>query len=310
MKNSKNRANLQMFIYLVSISKNNEKSKYFKKIINVDNVFLLCYYFLGDIKLKKLDNNKIKNSLLIDAKVITVDETTSTNSDLKILAENGAEEWTILCAEKQTNGRGRMGNSFYSPEGGIYMSILLKPTFSPENSLFITTIAACSVCNAIEKLTNKNVEIKWVNDIYNKDGKICGILTESTIDYETNKLKYAILGIGLNVFPPENGFSKELKNIASTLLNNNEMSLDIYNHLISEIVNQFYKLYNNFDKAEHIIEYKNRSMLINKEIGYVQDGEEFNAIVIDIDSECHLIVSDSSGKITKLSSGEVKIKQW
>ena len=310
MKNSYVRAYLQMFIYLVSISKNNEKCKYFKKFINIDNNFWLCYYFLGDIMMKMLDKNKIKTGLLIDADVIAVDETTSTNSDLKILAENGAAEWTILCAEKQTNGRGRMGNTFYSPEGGIYMRILIKPRFSPENSLFITTIAACSVCNAIEKLTNKNVKIKWVNDVYNKDGKICGILTESSIDYKTNKLNYAVLGIGLNVFPPENGFPTDVQNIASSLFDNYEVSSSIYNQLISEILNQFYNLYNNFDKDMHINEYKNRSMLINKEISYIQDSEEFNARVIDIDSECHLIVSDSSGKITKLSSGEVKIKQW
>lgn len=250
----------------------------------------------------------IKNNLNIEANVICVDETESTNTDLKKLAVNGAREWTILCANKQTNGRGRTGNSFFSPENGIYMSILLMPDFCPENSLYITTIAACSVCRAIEKLTHKEVGIKWVNDIYNENGKICGILTESSIDYENNKINYSVLGIGLNVFPPKDGFPEELRLKASTLFCKEEFDANIRIHLIAEIVNQFHTLYSNFDKTKHTEEYKKRSILLNKEICYVLDGKEHYGTVIDIDDECHLVICKNNGEILRLSSGEVKIK--
>jgi len=257
-----------------------------------------------------LNKSEIINNLLIDANIITVKETGSTNTDLKKLAESGASEWSVLCADKQISGRGRTGNSFYSPENGIYMSILLKPDFSPEDSLFITTLAACSVCRAIEKISDKQVKIKWVNDIYTKDGKICGILTESSINYVENKFNYAILGIGLNITEPINGFPIELQGKAVSLFYKNECDSNIKNQLIAEILNQFYNLYNNFDKEKHVKEYKHRSLLINKEIIYNLNGEETHGKVMDIDNECRLIISNTSGQITKLSSGEVKIKKW
>ena len=257
-----------------------------------------------------LNKLEIINNLLIDANIITLKETGSTNTDLKALAENGAPEWSVLCADKQTSGKGRAGNSFYSPENGLYMSILLKPNFAPENSLFITTLAACSVCRAIEKISNKQVKIKWVNDIYTNDGKICGILAESSINYLENKFNYAILGIGLNITEPLNGFPSELQSKAASLFHKSECDYNIKNYLVAEILNQFYILYNNFDKEKHVFEYRQRSLLINKEIIYDLRGEETYGKVIDIDNECRLVISDSQGKIIKLSSGEVKIKKW
>lgn len=260
--------------------------------------------------LNLLSETEIKKNLIIDTRVITVKETESTNDDLKGLAANGAAEWTVLCADMQTKGRGRTGNSFFSPESGIYMSVLLRPDFSPDNSLFITTLAACSVCRAIEKLTEKKIKIKWVNDIYNENGKICGILSEASVNYEENKINYAILGIGLNLLPPNLGFPEELQGKAAALFCDNDSVPEIRNHLIAEIINQFYVLYNNFDKYAHIKEYRQRSMLIGKEISYLFNGAEFFGSVIDFDDECRLVVRNDSGEIIKLSSGEVKIKQW
>lgn len=254
--------------------------------------------------------SEIKKNLKINSHIITVDVTESTNTNLKKLAENGAEEWTVLCADKQTKGKGRTGNSFYSPENGIYMSILLRPAFSPENSLFITTLAACSVCRAIEKLTDKQVKIKWVNDVYTEKGKICGILTESSINFKENKFNYAVLGIGINIFTPKEGFPEELRGKAASLFSSDEYIPGLKAHIIAEIINQFYDLYNNFNKLEHSKEYKRRSLLINKEICFIYKGEEIFGKVIDIDEDCHLVVQNNVDEIIKLSSGEVKIKKW
>ena len=124
----------------------------------------------------------------------------------------------MLVAESQTAGRGRLGRSFHSPVGtGLYMSILLRPTFSAERALFITTAAAVAVCRAIEQETGLKPQIKWVNDIYLHEKKICGILTESSINFETKGLKWAVLGIGLNLSEPEGGFPEEIRSVAGAL---------------------------------------------------------------------------------------------
>lgn len=107
-------------------------------------------------------------------------EVTSTNTLLKAQAEQGAPEGTVLIAESQTAGKGRLGRHFTSPPGtGIYFSLLLRPHCTAEKSLFITTTAAVAVCEAIEQVTGLNPQIKWVNDVYLNEKKVCGILTGS-----------------------------------------------------------------------------------------------------------------------------------
>lgn len=122
-------------------------------------------------------NKKNKN---IDIKVFkTID---STNTYAKTLAQNGAPQGTVVISEEQTAGRGRMGRSFYSPAStGIYMSIVLRPKLSLEDSLLITTSVAVAVSNAIEKIAYIDTKIKWVNDIYFGDKKLCGIDRKSVV---------------------------------------------------------------------------------------------------------------------------------
>lgn len=112
-------------------------------------------------------------------------EVTSTNTLLKAQAEQGAPEGTVLIAESQTAGKGRLGRHFTSPPGtGIYFSLLLRPHCTAEKSLFITTTAAVAVCEAIEQVTGLNPQIKWVNDVYLNEKKVCGILTGASVDFE------------------------------------------------------------------------------------------------------------------------------
>ena len=153
--------------------------------------------------------SKYLNSDFFDIEVYKVVD--STNSKLKSKAESGAPEGTVIISEEQTKGKGRRGRTFYSPKNtGIYMSLLLRPKFSAYESLSITTCAAVAVSRAIEINSNKNAQIKWVNDIFIDDKKVSGILTEASIDLESGGLKYAILGIGINAFSPKEGFPNEL----------------------------------------------------------------------------------------------------
>ena len=257
-----------------------------------------------------IEKSEIEKKLEFDVILNIIDEISSTNSALKELAENGAAEWTVLCAFRQTAGRGRTGKSFYSPENGIYFSIILKPELKIYDSLYITVIAACAVVRAIKKLTNKEVKIKWVNDIYNDKGKICGILTESAVNFNDNTLKYAVLGIGLNVFPPKDGFPDDISNIASSLFERGESEPYIKECLIAEIINQIHNLIENFDIESLVGEYKDNSLLIGKEISYTQNGHNYIGKVTDIDSNCNLVVKDNNENLTYLSSGEVTLTQW
>lgn len=258
----------------------------------------------------ELSKEAIINNLKTKANIITVSCTDSTNTHLKALAEKGASEWTVLCANKQTKGKGRTGNSFYSPENGIYMSILLRPVLNPGDSLFITSLAACSTCSAIEKLTDKHPKIKWVNDIYTEKGKICGILTESSVNYKDNKINFIVLGIGINLLPPKDGFPDELAGKAASLYSDMEKIPDVKNKLIAEIINEFYFSYIDFDRKKHACDYKSRSFLINKDIEYLSGGKVYSGKAIDIDEDCRLIIQDDNGNIKKLVSGEVKLTKW
>lgn len=145
-------------------------------------------------------------------------EVTSTNTLLKVQAEQGAPEGTVLIAESQTAGKGRLGRHFTSPPGtGIYFSLLLRPRCTAEKSLFITTTAAVAVCEAIEQVTGLNPQIKWVNDVYLNEKKVCGILTEASVDFENGGLNWAVLGIGINIAVPEEGFPEEIRSIAGAI---------------------------------------------------------------------------------------------
>ena len=157
----------------------------------------------------RLDSAEIRRFLRDAAKGFepeTFDTVDSTNSIARQRAAAGACEGLTLIASSQTTGRGRKGRNLFSPDGtGIYMSVLLRPQASPQIALRITTMAAVSVCQAIEGLCSREPGIKWVNDIYMDGRKVCGILTETALA-AGGRLEYVVLGIGVNALEPEGGF--------------------------------------------------------------------------------------------------------
>lgn len=124
----------------------------------------------------------------------------STNNCVKAAAQRQEPEGFVVIAEEQTAGRGRFGRHFYSPkEHGIYMSILLRPKYDIESAALITAATSVCVAGAIEALTDCDVKIKWVNDLFVGEKKVCGILSEAAIEFESRKLDYVIVGIGVNI---------------------------------------------------------------------------------------------------------------
>lgn len=249
--------------------------------------------------------NQIKR-ILCDFDVHFFDELPSTNLTAKALADEGAKEKTVVLALRQTAGRGRLSRNFYSPLGGAYLSIVLKPNLSPENTVLITTAASVAAARTIEKFTDKKAFIKWVNDIYIDSKKVCGILTEGAFNAETQSLDYAVLGIGFNLFGSKNDLPDDIKDTADFILDAKPSSLTFCDFL-NCFLNEFFDIYNKIEKKEFLAEYNSRSFLKGKEITYLKDGVLHTATALETDQNAHLLIKED-GKITKLFSGEVSVK--
>lgn len=234
----------------------------------------------------------------------------STNSAVKELAINSEKEGTVIISEEQTEGRGRFGRKFHSPKGtGIYMSILLRPQMHASKAFLITAATAVAVAEAIETVSDKKAKIKWVNDIYCDNKKVCGILTEASFDFESGITDYAVLGIGINVKTPKEGFSEEIKDIATAIFEYEDSpSTDIRSKLIAEILERFWDYYKHIEDKSFLKAYKTRSLLINNEVNIISNKSSEKASVLEIDDECRLKVKMEDGSIRFLSSGEVSIR--
>lgn len=234
----------------------------------------------------------------------------STNDLLRTLAQDGAAEGLVLIAEEQKSGKGRLsGRKFHSPAAsGIYMSILLRPTIQATEALFITTSAAVAAAKAIETVSGRSTQIKWVNDIFCDGKKVCGILTEAAFNLEGGNLDYAVLGIGINVKRPPQGFASDIENIAGAVLEPGQNVEDIRSKLIAAILHNFWQYYKALDKHTFLPEYKQRSLVVGKQI-YVLDGDNKKpARAVAVTDTCELLVEYPDGKREVLSSGEVSIK--
>lgn len=229
----------------------------------------------------------------------------STNNFAKSLAQLGAEHGTTVISEVQSQGKGRMGRSFHSPIGlGIYMSVVLRPKLSVEHSLLITSCAAVAVAEAIEKVTGLECNIKWVNDIYVGNKKLCGILTEAAVNVEQGGLDYAVVGIGLNVHNPS--FPKQLSDIATSLYMETGEKFS-KSMLVAEILNSLEAHLENIRDKSFIEDYRRRSNLIGKRIEITHNDEVTQAECIGIDEICRLLVRYDNGEEKALMSGTIRI---
>ncbi len=233
-------------------------------------------------------------------------ETASTNTDLRRLAEEGAPHGTVLIACCQKGGRGRMGRNFYSGTGGLYLSLLLRPKTAAERGGDITGVAAVAVAEAIEAVTGKHTYIKWVNDVFCDGKKVCGILTEAAVSLEGGLFTYAVVGIGLNVYSPKEGFPEELADIAGSLYSCEEAQSGLINRLAAEILCRFDTLYQTPDKA--LAGYKKRCFLIGQQVTAVRGTEERCVKVLDVAEDYSLVVEDEEGERRLLNSGEVRVR--
>ncbi len=256
----------------------------------------------------KISSEEIKkhlNTTNIGAQIHVFEKIDSTNNYAKKLAVGSENHGSVIVAETQTAGRGRLGRSFFSPHGaGIYMSIILRPKIDINKTLLITTMAAVALCRAIDNICDVNTQIKWVNDIYIKNKKLCGILAESIID-PTNGERAVILGIGVNV--TTKAFDEDIKDVATALFEYTNKDIN-RNELIAGILNELESVYDNLPDCDFIDEYKKRSCVIGKEIFLIRAGEKRKAFALDIDKDGALVVRNENGETERINTGEISIR--
>ena len=245
----------------------------------------------------------LEKHLKPNLKVLVYDTVDSTNTVAKDLAKETENTQTLVVSLSQTAGRGRKGRTFFS-KGGVYISILLFPKKTLKTALLMTVAAAVAVCRSLEKHCEKECKIKWVNDVFVDDKKVCGILTEAASDGKN--LDYAVVGIGINLERPCEDFPKEISDIADAVFDG-EITTDKKAAVTADVVNEFFSIYENLEDTKFLDEYRSRSWLDGKTVTYLQGSKTHTALVAGINGEGGLEVLDN-GQRTVLKSGEVSVK--
>ena len=234
---------------------------------------------------------------------------TSTSSVLKELAAQDAPAPLALIAERQTAGRGRLGRSFYSPPGsGLYLSLLLRPLLPPEEATALTACAAAAAAEAIEELSGIPVQIKWVNDLLMDGRKICGILTEAGLDLENGRMSYVVIGIGINLRPPEDGFPEDLRSIAGSVFGDAPIP-DLRNRLAAGILNRLLETAGDPASDSVFEAYRKRSVVPGKSIRILSPGKDpVPAEALALERDFSLRVRLQDGSVPTRRSGEISIR--
>ncbi|MBR6019335.1 MAG: biotin--[Lachnospiraceae bacterium] len=274
-----------------------------------------------------MDRNKFYN--LLDApgriSLIARDSVTSTNLLVKELGAQGAPEGTLMVASEQTQGRGRLGRSFESPRGtGLYFTLLLRPDMSLAQSTRITVFAAVAVAEAVEEVTGLVPDIKWVNDLYYNDRKICGILAESALAPGSDRLAYTALGIGINLEAPKGGFTGSAAGVAGALYPHGGAPKELAERLLAAAANRLLRYYDETVTAartgsfsdenalSYMARYRASDYLFGRDIRILADITRPETAVPAradaIDAEGRLLVTYPDGTREAICCGDVTVR--
>lgn len=234
----------------------------------------------------------------------------STNREAKSLAAQGAVHGTVVIAKTQTAGRGRLGRSFSSPiQGGLYMSVVLRPRLEAALATDVTTAAAVAVCRTVERVSEARPQIKWVNDVFLRNKKICGILTEAVTDVETGMIDSLIVGIGVNVSTPEEDFPEEVRQVAGSVFTPSEEPVS-RNQIAAGILNELLSLCEGLGTHRHMEEYRKRCLTLGKKVSFQKDGRTWMGTAEGIQDNGALEVCLDGGERIVLQSGEVSVRPY
>ena len=243
--------------------------------------------------MKSIDEKRIL-SLPYPLTLSLTEETASTNDDLKIAAREGAPDYTVRIADRQLAGKGRKQRAFFS-EGGLYMSVLLPVK---DNLDLLTCIAAVAVATAIREVTEEDAHIKWVNDVYVRGKKVCGILAESVV---TEGARRVIVGIGVNLNTPEEAFPEEIRGIAGSVkADRSELAARILQNLLCRFASM------DTDPVKE--EYKKLCFLTGQKVTVYKENGCREATVLGLTDSLALSVLYPDGQKENLIAGEVSLQ--
>ncbi|MCI2057343.1 MAG: biotin--[acetyl-CoA-carboxylase] ligase [Oscillibacter sp.] len=263
-----------------------------------------------------LTEEEIRTSLgpvaVVGRDICCFDEIDSTNTYAKKLALQGGIDGTVVVANCQTHGRGRMERSFQSPKDqGIYLTVLLRPTLPPERLLIVTALGAVAMCTAVERVCGVRPQIKWTNDLVINGKKVCGILTEMSLEGESGRLQYLVMGMGLNVLQEKKDFSPEVQSVATSL--KLELGRAISRPALAAAeIEEMDKLYAALQSGEiepYLAAYRRDCVTLGKEVQLLRaDGSREHVTALDVDEMFGLVVRRDNGEITVIRSGEASVR--
>ncbi len=239
------------------------------------------------------------------------EELDSTNNYLK--AWTDGPDGAAVTAESQTAGRGRMDRSFQSPRGqGIYLSVLLRPGLPPDRLPPVTALAGVAVCAAVERVCGVRPGLKWPNDPVLNGKKLCGILTEMSLEAETGRVQSLVLGIGINVGQRPEDFSPEVREVATSLFQvlGKPVSRPRLTAALLEELDRAYAALLSGDLSEYLAAYRRDCVNLGKTVQLIPfgGGARETAQAVDIDGEFSLVVRGEDGKERTVRSGEVSVR--
>lgn len=242
--------------------------------------------------------------------LIWLETVDSTNTYAKKLAQQGAAEGTMVFANGQTGGRGRLGRSFSSPAGsGLYFSLILRPNCGPQQLMHLTCAVGLAVSDAVNAACGVEPGIKWTNDLVIGKQKLGGILTEISVKTATGLVDWAIVGVGLNCNQKAADFPPEIQNVATSLSMVLGKAPDRA-ALAAQLVSALYQMrLGLFDrKQETMARFKERCVTIGQHISIIQGEESKHATALGVDEDGGLLVQYADGQTGVVTSGEVSIR--
>lgn len=236
-------------------------------------------------------------------------EVDSTNEWAKELAMYGACEGTVVIAETQTGGRGRLGREWVSPTGGLWFSLILRPKLRPTEAVKLTFVAGLAVAKVLREMFDLKAETKWPNDVLVNERKICGILIEMSMKGET--VNFVVVGVGVNAnFDVEKVFPKPLRKVATSLENEvgRKVKLEhLFKGLLEKLEN-FYELFikEGFDSV--LEEWKNYAGFLGRHVEVTSPTEKLSGYALDVDREGALVLRLEDGTIRRILVGDVSLR--
>ena len=244
----------------------------------------------------------------IGREMLVVPSITSTNTVMKERYLDRPHGF-VLAAEEQTGGRGRLGRTFVSPaDTGVYMTILLHPTLPLSHLSFVTISAAIAVVRAIEQTAGFTPQIKWVNDVLMNGRKLCGILTEATIEGETGTVSSLVVGIGINLHPNP-AWPEEVQAVAGAISDFGKPPRRA--ELAAAVLNHFEDVYALLDQGKEpklLEKYREQLCCIGRPVTVISPAGRYEAECVGLDENAHLLVKTADGQVNALSSGEISIR--